>query len=190
MTAEKRVLEIIDVIDKLPSKPHDPNRHTRPVGVINKIVVHYDAVRVPPPRGSSIGYDPVERYIAQAKYHISKNWNEGSGPPVYGFGLMYHYRVSADGRVWRTQPDELVTWHARAANYRGLAVCCDLGAGQVPTKAQLGGLSDLLDLLCYHRPDFPAGRRDVWGHGELTAEGNRTPCPGKLLEWVQAFRRD
>jgi hypothetical protein len=184
------LLEITDIIDKLPSKPGDPNRRTRPLSAITKIVVHYDAVHVPPTVGATIAYDPLSRYIAQANYHISKNWNEGSGPPVYGFGLMYHYRVSTDGRVWRTQPEELVTWHARAANYRGLAVCCDLGPGQSPTNAQLDGLSALLDQLCYHCPDIPAGRRDVWGHGELTAAGNHTPCPGSLLDWVQAFRQD
>ncbi|MEO8288606.1 MAG: peptidoglycan recognition family protein [Chloroflexota bacterium] len=178
------MLEIIDVIDKLPRKPGDRNWRTRPLDAITKIVVHYDAVRAP------AAYDPVKRYIEQARYHIGKNWNEGSGPAVRGFGLMYHYRVSSDGRIWRTQPDELITWHARAANYHGLAVCCDLGPGQITTKPQTRALAALLDHLCYHRPDFPAGRRDVWGHGELTAAGNHTPCPGGLLDFVQAYRTD
>ena len=161
------------------------NRRTRPLWAIRNIVVHYDAVAVP---GGGAGYDPVARYRAQALYHMAKDWNEGSGVPILGFGLMYHYRVSADGRVWRTQPEELVTWHARDANYNGLAVCCDLGPGQVPAEAQLEGLKGLLDWLCYHRPDIPAGRRDVWGHGELHRAGNRTPCPGGLLSWMQAYR--
>jgi len=184
------MLEITDIIDKLPSKPHDPNRRTRPLGAITKIVVHYDAVHVPPAEDCAIAYDPVARYIAQANYHIGKNWNEGPGPAVHGFGLMYHYRISSDGRIWRTQPEELVTWHAHAANYHGLAICCDLGPGQSPTDAQLGGLSSLLDHSCFHRPEIPAGRHDVWGHGELTAAGNHTPCPGDLLPWVQAYRQD
>ena len=42
------MLDITDIIDKLPSKPHDPNRRTRPLNAITKIVVHYDAVHVPP----------------------------------------------------------------------------------------------------------------------------------------------
>jgi N-acetylmuramoyl-L-alanine amidase len=184
------LIEIIDVINKLPSKPDDRNRQTRPLRAITKIVVHYDAVEVPPGTHDAIAYDPLERYIAQANYHIGKNWNEGAGPPIRGFGLMYHYRVSSDGRIWRTQPEELVTWHARAANYHGLAVCCDLGTGQEPTAAQITGLSTLLDYLCFHRPEFPAGRHDVWGHGELTAAGNHTPCPGDLLGWVRAYRED
>jgi N-acetyl-anhydromuramyl-L-alanine amidase AmpD len=102
---------------------------------------------------------------------------------------VYHYRVSADGRIWRTQPETLLTWHAHAANHGGLAICCDLGPGQRPTEKQLEGLKELLDWLCYHRPDIPAGRKEVYGHGELKRDGNRTVCPGLLRKWVQAYRK-
>ncbi len=178
---------ITDVIEQLPRNPQDPNWHTRPLSAIRYIVVHYDAVALP---ANATGYNPVQRYTAQARYHINKNWNDGPGPKVSGFGLMYHYRVSADGRIWRTQPEELITWHARAANYNGLAICCDLGPGETPRAAELAGLKTLLDWLCYHRPDIPADRRGVWGHGELHGAGNHTSCPGKLLGWVQAYRKD
>lgn len=181
--------DIEDIVDRLPRDPRDPNWKLRVLGSITKIVVHYDAVKVPRPKNGQISYDPVARYIEQARYHIGKNWNESGGPPVYGFGLMYHYRVSVDGRTWRTQPEELVTWHAHAANLNGLAICCDLGPGQKPTEPQLMGLKSLLDHLCYHRPDIPAGRPDVWGHGELKKAGNSTECPGALLAWVQAYRQ-
>lgn len=182
------MLKIEDVVEKLPRNPKDRNWTLRPLSDITCIVVHYDAVSVPPSGPSGLGYDPVERYIQQARYHMQKNWNEGAGPAVRGFGLMYHYRVSADGRVWRTQPEELITWHSHAANGRGLAVCCDLGAGQPSPAAQLQGLGALLEVLCYHWPDIPAGRKDVWGHGELSSAGNQTNCPGSLLEWVRAYR--
>jgi hypothetical protein len=43
-------------------------------------------------------------------------------------------------------------------------------------------MHDLLDHQCYHRPDFPASRSDVYGHGELQRDGNYTPCPGLLLD--------
>jgi hypothetical protein len=181
--------DIIDIVGQLPARLDHPYRRTRRLKDIKRIVVHYDAVRVPSPKGCEIGYDPLARYIQQADYHINKNWNESGGPTIRGFGLMYHYRVSSDGRLWRTQPEQLVTWHARDANFSGLAVCCDLGEGQKPTEAQLAGLRALLDWLCYHRPDIPAGRGDVWGHSELTTAGNHTACPGGLLEWVQAYRQ-
>lgn len=182
-------MEILDIIAKLPRKPEHPYWKTRHLLEITKIVVHYDAVRVPASGNGNLAYDPIARYIEQARYHIDKNWNEGNGPSVYGFSLMYHYRVSADGRVWRTQPEELVTWHARDANQSGLAICCDLGEGQKPTIEQMAGLEALLNRLSYHRPDIPAGRHDVWGHGELKKAGNQTTCPGALLNWVQAYRR-
>jgi len=182
------MLEIVDVVEKLPRKPEDPNWKLRRLADIKRIVMHYDAVPVPEPGSDGLGYDPVQRYISQARFHIRKNWNDGPGPAVRGFGLMYHYRVSADGRAWRTQPEELVTWHARTANWNGLAICCDLGPGQTSPDAQLEGFEGLLLKLCYHRPDIPAGRRDVWGHGELPKDGNSTHCPGLLLEWVRAFR--
>lgn len=179
---------IANIISSLPRRPGSSNYRTRPISAITKIVVHYDGVAVPASNAGGTAYDPVARYASQANYHISKNWNDGAGPVVRGFGLMYHYRVSADGRVWQTQPEEAVLWHARAANYGGLALCCDLGPGQQPTPAQLSGLKTLLDHLCYRRPDFPAGRRNVWGHGELTSAGNNTPCPGLLVGWVREYR--
>jgi hypothetical protein len=55
-------------------------------------------------------------------------------------------------------------------------------------SSRLVPLHDLLDHLCYHRPDFPASRPDVYGHGELQRDGNHTPCPGLLFEWVRAYR--
>lgn len=173
-----------DIIEQLPRSPESRYWRTRPLRAITRIVVHYDAVRVPAGE-----YDPIARYKAQARYHMKRNWNEGGGPPVYGFGLMYHYRVSADGRIWCTQPETLLTWHAHSANYAGLAICCDLGPGQEPTHAQLCALRELLDWLCHHRPDIPAGRPDVWGHGELAREGNKTACPGLLRKWVQEYRK-
>ena len=182
--------DIIDIAAKLPSDLASKHRRLRPVEAIRYFVVHYDGVAVPPPGRKGVpGYDPIGRYAAQARYHMQRNWNSGDGPKIAGFGLMYHYRVSAGGGIWRTQPEEVVTWHARTANYAGLALCCDLGPGQIPSPEQLRSLKALLDWLCYDRPDIPAGRADVWGHGELHRQGNRTACPGELLEWVQLYRK-
>jgi hypothetical protein len=180
---------ITDITTDLPRRLNTPMYHTRPLKNITKIVVHYDAVPVPPPaKEGKSAYNPIARYIDQAKYHINRNWNEGPGPIVKGFGLMYHYRVSADGQIYQTQPENAILWHARAANQVSLAICCDLGPGQTPPPAQIAALRSLLDHLCYHRPAFPASRKDVYGHGELQKEGNHTPCPGNLLSFVQSYR--
>ena len=182
-------LTITDIIDRLPRHPNRPTYRTRPLGAIRQIVVHYDGLDVPPSSHAALAYDPLARYISQANHHISKNWNQDAGPRVRGFGLMYHYRVSADGRIWQTQPEDLVLWHARHANYTGLSICCDLGPDQQPPTLQLRGLRALLNYLSFRRPDLPATQQDVWGHGELTATGNHTPCPGALIDWLQTYRQ-
>ncbi|MEO5953479.1 MAG: peptidoglycan recognition family protein [Chloroflexia bacterium] len=182
---------ITNIIADLPRKPDSPTYKTRPISAITRIVVHYDAVPIPPPtkQDPTSTYNPIHRYIDQAKYHIARNWNDGpAGPIVKGFGLMYHYRVSADGQIYQTQPENAILWHARAANPISLAICCDLGPNQTPSDAQLVALFTLLNYLCYHRPDFPASRKDVYGHGELKQQGNRTNCPGDILSFVQSYR--
>lgn len=179
---------ITNIINTLPRRPDAGAYRIRALSTITRIVIHYDAVAVPQPKQGKPAYDPIARYISQANYHINKNWNEGAGTAVHGFGLMYHYRISADGRIWQTQPEKLILWHARNANNTALAICCDLGPRQTPPSAQLSALRSLLDHLCYHRPDFPAARKDVYGHGELTKEGNHTTCPGPLLAFVQSYR--
>ncbi len=173
---------IIDAIDLLPRYKNSPEARTRPLSAIKLFVVHYDGEVVP-----AGGYNPMSRYKAQAQYHLRKNWNLAGDHPIHGFGLMYHYRISAEGEVYRTQPEELVTWHAYAANEMSLAICLDLGPGQDPPDTQLDALRATLDWLC-ERSDIPAGRGDVFGHGELTAYGNDTQCPGDALAWVQAYR--
>ncbi len=158
------------------------NMSTRRLQQIALIVVHYDAQWRPDK------YDPIARYKAQALYHIQKNWGRNPLKPIRGFGLMYHYRISGDGQIWQTQPEDLITWQANNANPYALGICCDCGENQEPTEAQLVSLYNLLEYMCFERPDFPAGRRDVWGHGELTKYGNATKCPGRFLPYVQRYR--
>lgn len=179
MSLFKEGKDLIDIRGVLP-QAHPELREYRPLRAITQIVVHYDEVWAPEK------YDPIERYKGQARYHIGKNWGS-NGEYIPGFGLMYHYRVNRRGEVFWTQPLEVITWHARAANYSGLAVACDLGGNQEPSEEQLQGLHNLLEWLCYHRPDFPATRKDVWGHCEVKT--NATACPGRLLSWVQRFRK-
>jgi len=174
--------EIINLIGKLPTAHPEYEAH-RKVGEIVRIVVHYDdEVRPDGP------YDPVARYISQARYHIQKNWAQPGKPPIYGFGLMYHYKVAGDGRLFATQPETLITWNSNAWNPGALAICLDCGDGQMPTCEQLDTLHKFLMWVCYHRPEFPAGRKDVWGHGEGKSAGNNTNCPGPFLQYVQAYR--
>jgi hypothetical protein len=183
--------DIINLVGQLP----EANLHLagqRSLHQITKIVVHHDAQLRP---GK---YNPAERYKEQARFHIRKNWGEVGKPPIPGFGLMYHLKMDGAGRVYQCQPFTRPTWNSRGANWAALAICIDGGDGQAPAPGQLQGLHELLDLLCYHYPEFPAGRKDVWGHGELTAKrlrelslpgpGNSTACPGLFLPYVQKYR--
>jgi N-acetylmuramoyl-L-alanine amidase len=175
--------QIIDIRDRIPHA-HPENAQRRALSEIRTGIWHYDAVHAPD------AYDPVERYIAQARYHIGKVWGyDERRQPLYGFTLMYHYRVSRDGRIWWVNNPELMTWQARGANHRGLGLCADLGEGQEPTPEQVASMRALSDWLSYERPDIPNLLRPNWyGHCELRADGNVTLCPGRLLAHVQAYR--
>src|SRR3954453_11017996 len=111
----------------------------------------------------------MTRYREEANYHIGKVWGYSpEGRPLYGFSIMYHFKVDRWGVIWWLNDLELVTWHARGANYRGVALCTDLGEGQEPTKEQVTSMVLLSDWLSYERPDLPNLHRPGWyGHGEL-----------------------
>jgi hypothetical protein len=180
--AEIKEPVVLDITDRLPTA-HAELRMKRTVGAIKRIVVHIDDQWRP------AEYDAVARYVAQANYHISgRNWNiHPKGKWIPGFGLMYHYKIAGDGQIFRTAAETDVLWHASSWNREGLAICCDCQARQTPTDEQLNALHRLLLWFSYHRPDFPAGRKDVYGH---TEEPSTTKsCPAKLLPYVVRFRK-
>ncbi len=63
--------EIVDVRGLLPTARPEWQRK-RKLGAITKIAVHYDAEFRP------VKYDPLVRLQNQARYHISKVWEEDS----------------------------------------------------------------------------------------------------------------
>lgn len=154
----------------------------------NVIGVHYDAQRRDPV------YDAVRRYQEQGRYHINKVWGYDDGQPIYGFSLMYHWKIAGNGELFYCQPMELRTWSIRNGNHRTINICLDCGANQAPTKAQLKTLKALLDVLCFECPEFPAGQKNVWGHKETGPGGpgpnfgNSTDCPGQVLPYVVSYR--
>lgn len=171
---------LVDIVDKLPHA-NLGNEQWKSVAGTRILAIHYTDETVHP------GYNELAYMIGEARYHIQKDWN----PPhhVYGFGIMYHYMISYTGVLYRTQPENLLTWNATNANGIDIACCLHLGQGQQPSQAQLNTLQAYLDWMCFHRPDFPAGQKDVWGHGELVQYGNSTDCPGLVLPHVQNYRK-
>ncbi len=174
---------IISLLGRLPTARPELQKF-REVGQITRLAVHWDDQYRP------VKYNALTRYIDQARYHIDKVWGvDPANQPIKGFGLMYAYKIAGDGQIYQVQDEGLITWSVRNANPITLSVCCDCGTGQVPTQAQLAALHSLLMWLCYHRPEIPACRKDVYGHGELVQYGNDTTCPGSFLPHIVAFRQ-
>lgn len=175
--------EMIDMRGLLPRNKQNEARwlRKRPTSAIRDIVVHWNGPRVDQAEGPQL--------VADANYHIQKNWALPGQAPAYGWALMYHYAVGTTGRVYWCNDEEDVLWHDTDGNYCGLAVHCILGDGQRSTPAMLDSLRKLLDWLCDERPDLPAGRGDVWGHGERVDYRNYTSCPGpEIRGWVAEYR--
>lgn len=170
-----------DIVDQLPHA-HPENVTHKQVSGTKLLAMHYTDEFAP------VGYDPIAYMIREALFHIHKNWGRAGQRPVYGFGIMYHYMIDRLGQGYRTQPENLLTWNATYANAIDIACCFHLGEGQSPSDAQLHTMQVYLDFMCHHRPDFPAGQHDVWGHGELTQYGNATSCPGLMLPHVRSYR--
>jgi len=140
--------EVSDIIYRLP-RQEEMIRH-RGLHKVKALVVASDGEK-------AIGhYDPVERYRAQARQQLATG----------DFGLTAHYRISSEGRLWRTQPESVIVCDD---SQQPLVVCIDLGIGQQPTPAQLATLGAYLDWMTQHRSDIPAGRADVVTHGVLAA---------------------
>jgi hypothetical protein len=106
---------------------------------------------------------PLDRI---AEYHI------GRGYP----GIAYHYAIPGDGAIYRTNSDNLLTWHGHDGN-SGIGVCL-LGdfTSTPPTEAQLRAAAWLV---AYLRGLY--GPLPVLGHRECGRAA--TACPGDT--WPQ-----
>jgi hypothetical protein len=119
--------------------------------------------------GPAVDYqaNPVNVAIADAQYHIDKNWGTASSP-AYGDGIMYHRLYAPDGTVFQTRDDDAVLWHCNSSgNTTSFAWQVMTGQGQTATTAQLDSLArDLVDSGLERK-----GHRD-W---------SSTQCPGDQL---------
>ena len=99
---------------------------------IELIAVHWSGGSYPE------GYDPVAAYVREARDHIARDWGGGA----HGYGLMYHERISRDGRVWQTRPAEHVVWAVTRANRIAYNLCLDAGPTCEPAGAQMAALHE------------------------------------------------
>ena len=152
---------------------------TRPLSFVKRIVVHYDGVIAPDQ------YDEMGRLISEAAYHREKDWGGGAR----GDGLMYHLSISRSGAIRWCRNFEEITWHCGSPNTTSIGVKLDGGERQIYTQAQADALQVVLDVLTSKCPEFPASRKDVYGHLEMVPfGGTATKCPDRFLEGVISYR--
>ncbi len=173
---KKAGLTVYDIRSKL---PRNGTWMSRKVSSIRRIAHHYDAQFRPH------SYNSLDRYRGQARYHINKDWGGGA----HGDGIMYAVIVDNVGDVFITREFEHVTWHVGNPNYSALAIKFDAGADQLPTKEQIIAMQKLGDVLTTKCPEFPAAKKDYWGHKEFKQfGGTATRCPDRFMTEVKRYR--
>lgn len=141
----------------------------RPVANIQNIVVHHSAYR-------QDGKSNQSRFETLRGFHTIQKWP----------GLSYHYVIFQNGEIWQTNNLDSLTF-TDGVNFNSLAILVDgyfHDNYDKPNIEQLKSLDFLLGDLCNNRPEFPATRKDVKGHREVSA----TVCPGVdlfgyIFEW-------
>lgn len=145
-----------DISDKLPR--HPVGRYAkRELGAIKYLVVHHSAI--PPNRGPE--------FIA--RYHVEKQ-----GWP----GIGYHYFIDQKGKIYQTNPLEIVSYHTRAYNSSAVGIC--LAGDFTSTIPPMAQISALGHLCAYLLEKLNLSKEAIVGHQELLP----TICPGeRWKEW-------
>lgn len=108
----------------------------------------------------------------------------------YGWpGIGYHYVISKDGLIFKTNSLTTVSFHTRGLNECGIGICL-VGNYNIdfPSSAQLSALGELLDILVRYLP-----RVKVILHRQAPLA--KTACPGKnvtleLVKELMELRRN
>ena len=103
-------MQYIDLVNKLPKKG---SWKKRALDSIKAIAIHHDAGY------TTLDYDPIRRYKAQALSHINRGW----------VTLSYHYKIDVHGQLYRINYDDDMTWttannndYVKTMSHR---VCCE-----------------------------------------------------------------
>lgn len=102
-------------------------------------------------------------------------------------GIGYHYVIRKDGTIERGRPLATVGAHSQSQNYHtvGINVTGNFQK-EIPTKAQIHSLEDLLFWLC-KTYNLQPGPKTIVGH----RDENSTECPGEnLYRLLPQIRKD
>jgi N-acetylmuramoyl-L-alanine amidase len=152
-------MNILNVVSTL---PHGKEKYdTRSQSAITHIVVHHSATNTGSP-------------MAFAQYHVGLGWP----------GIGYHYVVTQDGTVYKTQNLTTVSYHAGKANRYSVGICL-IGNydKQVPPAKQIESLLALIGEL---RAVLKVPVKRVIGHREVPAQKS---CPGLAVDMDEIRER-
>lgn len=166
------MLTMLDITDKL---PFQTSVGIRALPSIRYAVVHHDAILAPDV------YEPIARYVAEAKYHISR-----------GFGhLAYHVKIARNGVIYQCEPFAQVGYHAGnyPVNLASIGICLDGDfSKQSPSAEQITSLNALMHSLSTEHPEMPRLLHGgFWAHADVRL--TPTFCPGpNIRSIVKAYR--
>lgn len=166
------MFSMLDISSHLPFKA---SVGRRPLFTITKAIVHHDAILAPDV------YDPVARYVAEAKDHINKGWGH----------LAYHVKIARNGVAYLVTPFNEVGYQAGnyPVNLCSIGICLDGDfSKQKPSAMQVTTLQNLMHALSTEHPEMPKlVHGGFYGHREVRLAP--TFCPGPdLLTLVKAYR--
>jgi hypothetical protein len=142
----------------------------RPVGNIQKLVVHHSAYR-------HDNQDDLSRMENMSRWHTNEGWP----------GLSYHFVITRNGNIYQINDYDDLTW-TDTENTNSLSVLVDgyfHDNIDKPTMEQLASMENLLTHFCNDHPEFPAVRRDIYGHRDIVP----TACCGDdLYNYVQEYK--
>lgn len=144
-----------DMVGKLPTSGTYRSRRT---STIQKIIIHHSAM------------DPKLPIRHIADYH-TKPEPQGRGWP----GIGYHFVITQDGTVYRTNPVDRISYHVSGHNTNSIGICMHNTLQHYPPpRRQLYATRALIRKL---RRDHPTIQETPIFHNELSS----TECPGRFV---------
>lgn len=149
-------IRLIDAVDDLPRHPSKRYK-SRSLSQIRYIVIHHSA-------GDNQGPELI------ARFHSTSDHLQKGGAP----GIAYHFYITEDGTVYKTNRLETISWHVSNNNTASVGICMSGNLNNhPPTEAQKRSVSMIAKRLKQTLPN----QVEIKRHGFFKS----TSCPGKFL---------
>ena len=165
--------------------------------VVRSATLHFSAVRYQDRSEAA----ELAVILAEARFHLGKNWSNRKGLYTYGSAYMYDAVALSSGALVRCQSTPKQLWHCKNAigNRSSFSLHVLLGQNQDLTPAQRATVIAAFDAV---RADNHFDRSQVFGHCEWPVDGTparpssmymilpgQSACPGPVLHrHVVAYR--